>query len=96
MTGTKKSVPKAECKRKHGQLHVRVIWDDASKGASHFIPVTRLKCDSELVGGAKVSMRHSKRNWSGTISISDRHKAALSLVEGKIKHVIMVYIGMKT
>ena len=76
-------------------MHVRVVWDDPSKGASHFVPVSLLKCGSNVVGGAKVSMRHYKRNWSGTISISDWHKAALALVEGKIKHVITVNIGME-
>ena len=80
----KRSVPHADCKIKNGILHVLVVWDDQSQGESHYVPVQCLKSNKPLEGGVKVSMKHSKKMWTGRIQLSKQRIAALSLVHGKI------------
>ena len=83
---SKKSVPNGDCKIKNGILHVLVVWDDKSQGLSHYVPVHCLKSSRPLEGGVAVSMRHSKKVWTGKIQLSKKRIAALSLVHGKIMH----------
>ena len=86
---SKKSVPNANCKIRGGVLHVLVAWDDKTRGDSHYVPVHCLKSDAPLQGGANVSMRHSRKVWTGRIQLSERRMAALSLIHGKNRHVIV-------
>ena len=92
---SKKSVPNAECKIKNGILHVLVIWDDTSQGQSHYVPVQCLKSHKPLEGGVEVSMKHSKKIWTGRIQLSKRRIAALSLVHGKISKNMVIFTLLK-
>ena len=80
---SKVSVPNAATKIKGGIVHVLVKWDDQTRGSAHYVPVSSIRCASPLEGGARVTMHHSKKVWSGMIEYSKRRKAALSLVQGK-------------
>lgn len=81
----KSSVPDADSKIKNGILHVLVKWDDKTRGSEHYVPVSSLRSTSALEGGTRVSMRHSKKLWSGVIEYSKRRRAALSLLQGEKK-----------
>ena len=83
---SEKSLPNADCKIKNVILHTLVIWDDKSRGSSHYVPVHCLKSDKPLEGGVEVSMRHSKKVWTGKIQLSKQRIAALSLIHRKIVH----------
>ena len=83
MRKSKQSVPNGQCKIKNRALYVSVIWDDPSRGYSHYVPARCLKSQSDLKGGARVSMRYSGKIWTGKIELSKRRKAALSLVQGE-------------
>ena len=84
MRRKRKNIGNLDCKTVRGRLHVRVKWDDASQGDSHYVPVSQLKYDSKsLVPGGTVQMRHSKRKlWTGRLACSSRYEAAASLVSG--------------
>ena len=77
-------VPDADSKIKSVVLHVLVKWDNQSRGYAHYVPVTSLRSESPLEGGVRVTMRHSKKIWSGVIEYSKRKKATLSLLHGKL------------
>ena len=85
MERKRKSIDNLDYKTVRGKLHVRVKWDDARQGDSHYVPVRQMKCDSKsLVLGATVQMRHSKRRlWTGRLACSSRYQAAASLVSGE-------------
>ena len=76
-------MPDADSKIKNGVLHVLVKWDDQSRGDAHYVPVSSLRSETPLEGGARITMRHSKKIWSGVIEYSKRKKTALSLLHGK-------------
>ena len=87
----KKGIDRADCRTVRGRQYVRVEWDDVSKGASHYVPVSQLKCLTIPVAGAVVEMRHTKgKKWRGKIAYSDRYLAALSLVSGEQTAALLV------
>ena len=87
----KKGIDRADCRTVRGRLYVRVEWDDVSKGASHYVPVSQLKCLTVPVAGAVVEMRHTKgKKWRGKITHSDRYLAASSLVSGERTAALVV------
>ena len=44
--------------RRRGAIFVRVDWEDTTEGASHYSPVSALKCDENIVAGSRVRMKH--------------------------------------
>lgn len=87
----KKGIDRADCRTVRGRLYVRVEWDDVSKGVSHYVPVSQLKCLSALAAGAVVEMRHTKgKRWRGKIAYSNRYLAASSLVSGEQTAALVV------
>ena len=76
--------PMTDCEVGRGQIYVRVIWDDTSKGISHYVPLNSIMCTEKISGGSRVTMRHSGgKVWSGTVATDAREDAIRDLVQGR-------------
>lgn len=65
-------------KRKR-KKHVRINWDETSKGDWHYVPMASVRVlpGYSLEAGAKVSVRFGQKNWTGTIAASRKRRQLL-------------------
>ncbi|XP_043223237.1 uncharacterized protein LOC122382234 [Amphibalanus amphitrite] len=69
-----------DTRTRNKRKYVRILWDDTSRGSSHYVPLSSIPGYAQLKAKSRVRIKYGKTVWTGTVCQSRKSLAAESLL----------------